>query len=195
MRLPSIIVRQKIRTFAKKFKTTMSEVDLVKQQTITNLKSGNSFVIIETLRKLRDYGDVDYIPVLVDILNDKPNTEITKAIKNIFFDLKDKAAVPVIVKAILDEQNIAARPILVEACWQNGLNYGQHLSSFVKLMVECDFKTSFDAFTVIENMTDTIDCEAGQKQIDFLKDNLQGTTHDKKLLMVELIDIIKQRCA
>lgn len=171
----------------------MNEQNVVKKKNIDNLHSGNVFLVMETLRVLRHSGDCSYIPELVKLHVNTPNSEIKNAVTKIFFDLKEKAAVPYMIDAIKETQNDETLHALIESCWQNGLNFSQHMPVFVDIMVQREFHIAFEAFTVIENMKDRFTPEQGQEQIAILKDNLTSKDHQTQLLMAELIGIIQRR--
>jgi hypothetical protein len=41
---------------------------------------------------------------------------------------------------------------ITTACWENGLDYKNYFPVFVDIVINEDWETGFEAFTVIENM-------------------------------------------
>ena len=157
---------------------------------LKGLQSSDSLKVIETLEELRVSGKISDIPVLLEMLQMSQNPEIKAKITNLFANLKESDAIPLIIEAI---QNLRFAPELKDllaTCWENGLDYSQYLSLFVDLLIDSDFLVAFEAYTVIMNMTSTID----QAKIDFEIDRLEvaskNETEPKRHLFMDVIDFL-----
>jgi hypothetical protein len=117
-----------------------------------NLFSANTETVIATLNTLKEKGNNAYLPLLFDLLNSNPEDEIEQEIIFILYNLKIKDAVPVMVEALQNPKYLPIRKKLTAACWENGLDYKNYLPVFVDLVINEDWETGFEAFTVIENM-------------------------------------------
>ncbi len=74
--------------------------------------------------------------------------------------------------------------------WQNGLDFKNHLPLFADLMIEGDWETAFEAFTVIENMENLpeqkiIDVAAGK-----IREALKSADDQKKYFLTESLSLI-----
>ncbi len=171
----------------------MTENKQFKNRLLEKLYSTNDFEIVQTLNIARDKGGCYLIPAIVNIIKNNKNDEIKNKAITFLNDIKDKNAVDAFVEAIEDEDNKSCLDILVQACWQNGLDFGKHLPVFVRIAVKEKYNTAFDALTVIEQMKPENFQTDIEKQIEFVKYSLTEAKRDKKLLLVELINVLKNR--
>ena len=116
-----------------------------------NLFSAKSEVVLSAIEWVKTKGNKLYIPLLFDLLNSSPGHEIETEIKNLLETIKDKNAVNIFMRAIEDEKYKGIRKTILAACWQNGLDFSTFLPVFVDLVIHEDWKTAFEAFTVIDN--------------------------------------------
>ncbi|MEA3445603.1 MAG: hypothetical protein U9R19_12855 [Bacteroidota bacterium] len=162
------------------------------QNLITKLKSGNQVKLLSALDRLRKIGNAAYLPVVIEALRnsigkDKENHD---AITNFIFDLKDQQSVIPLVDAIESEKNKAILPVLVSACWQNGLDYSEFAHVFINVFVKADFVVSIEAFSVIENMIFNIDNAKKKKMGREIKNVLPEMEEVKKKLASELVNLL-----
>ena len=79
---------------------------------------------------------------------------------------------------------------LVSVCWENGLDFSEHLALFIDLVIEQNFMTSFEAHTVIMNMTGRISQAIADKETTKIKYALLESDESKKQLLHDLLDFI-----
>lgn len=123
----------------------------------TTLETGNNAEILKTIEVLRSEGNETSIPVLVDVLVKNRNEDVKNAIANYLFDLKSERALPSLIRAIQDPDNIEYQQLLVSACWESGLNCSSYLGFFVDLAIIADYMVCLECLTVIENMPGPFD--------------------------------------
>lgn len=116
------------------------------------LFSANNEIVVAAVQKIRSHGNSLYIPILLDLLISNPDNEIEKEILKLLGNIKAKNAVPLLVKALQDPTYKSVQKNILTACWQNGLNYDDYLPFFVDIVINEDWETAFEAFTLIENM-------------------------------------------
>jgi len=157
---------------------------------LKGLQSADILKVIETLEELRISGKVSDIPFLIELLHLTHNPEIKSKILNLFANLKDSDAIPLIIEAIQNQKYAPELKALVSSCWENGLDYSNYLSLFIGLLLESDFPVAFEAYTVITNMTVRIDQAKIDLEIDRLEQAIPDTTDQKKELILEVIDFL-----
>lgn len=157
---------------------------------LKGLQSADSLKVIETLEELRVSGKVSDIPMLIEILHLTQNPEIKLKVAELFANLKESDAIPLIIEAIQNQKYAPELKELVSSCWENGLDYSNYLSLFIDLLIDCDFLIAFEAYTVIVNMTAKIDQAKIDIEIDKLEKALHISTDQKKELMREVIDFL-----
>lgn len=157
---------------------------------LEGLQSADSLKVIETLEELRVSGKVSDIPFLIELLHLTQNPEIKSKITDLFANLKESDAIPLIIEAIQNQKYAPELKELVASCWENGLDYSNYLTLFVDLLIDSEFLVAFEAYTVIVNMTATIDQAKIDIEIDRLEQAMQNATDEKKALMLDVIDFL-----
>ena len=157
---------------------------------IRALRSGNRLAILDTVKELRIHGDVSILPELFDLLVDREDLEVKSEIASLLNDLKDKEAVLLLTEAIANPEYSQVQSTLVSACWQNGLSYGKHISTFVEVISAGDYEAAIEAFTVIEEAIGEIEEEERNRLADQLKSLLNKIDDQKKPLLSELIKVV-----
>lgn len=116
------------------------------------LFSNDTKVVLSALNSLKDKGNKDYLPMLFELLLSIPEAEIQKEILKLLGTIKDKETIPAFVEALEDKKFSAIWKEILTACWQNGLDFSEHMRVFVDLVIEGEWEVAFEAFTVIENL-------------------------------------------
>ena len=98
----------------------------------------------------------------------------------------------IIINAIENKDFADQLPVLVAACWKNGLNYEEYTETFVQVFIEGDFQLAFDAFTVIDNI-EKIKKQDAERCLIKLRNAFDDINDDKKRLITELINIINDK--
>ena len=157
---------------------------------LDGLKSADSLKVIETLEELRVSGKVNDVPFLIEMLHLSESPEIKSKITDLFANLKESDAIPLVVEAIQNQKYAPELKELVASCWENGLDYSNYLTLFVDLLIDSEFLIAFEAYTVIVNMTAKIDQAKIDIEIDRLEQVLKTTTDQKKALILDVIDFL-----
>lgn len=170
--------------------TNEEEKILKEKDQVSRLKSGNVSAIVSTIKEIRRTGKVGILPVIFDLLADEPEESVYNEVLRFLNDLKEKEAVPFLVDAINNPEYKEIRKELVAACWQNNLDYHEHISTFVKVFLEDEYVVSIEAFTVIENSIGLLG-ENEQKAISArAKKSIPSADAGKVPLIEELIRMI-----
>jgi len=158
---------------------------------IASLRSSNKSAIIETLKELRSEGDISVLPELFNLMLIQEDEEVKNEITSLLNDLKDKEAAEVLAEAIANPEYELIQTSLVAACWQNGLSYGKHISTFVNVVISGDYSAAIEAFTVIEEAVGDLNQEERTILVRSLKSKLKKVDEQKKALFVELVKAIE----
>ncbi|BAX78562.1 hypothetical protein [Labilibaculum antarcticum] len=159
---------------------------------ILGLNSTDDKVVLDSINQLRKDGKSEDITLLLDLMISNSGREIQSTIHSFLADLKNQDTDKIIIKAIGDDKYIAIRKILIAICWEASIDFSKYISTFVDLVIESDFEISFEAFTVIENLTEKISEEVKPTEMAKLKDAISGASPEKKGLIHEAIHIIEQ---
>ena len=162
----------------------------IKNNTIDNLQSENPGLVTETLNQLSEAGNSAYVPILIELLHSTDNQEIKKRITRLLAELKHSDAIPLIIDAIQNRQYANELQYLVSACWENGLDYSDHLSTFIDLVIENDFLIAFEAHTVITNMTGKISEAIYENESRKIKDAMLRADDKKREFLQDLLEFL-----
>lgn len=147
----------------------------------------NSIEVIKRLKQFRTDGKPDQLSEIIAMMQGTSEEEVSNVIIQILNDLKDKSAIPYLVKEIEKESNRDIQHHLVSACWQNGLEYSPYFSFFIQIMVEGSYLTALETFSVLEVMDAKIDEQKLDESIAILKNAMPDFEEDKQFLVKELI--------
>lgn len=154
------------------------------------LLSERTVAVLSALNELKERGNVAYLPFIFDILNSGPVPEVEKEILNILGTLKDREAVPVIADALMNPRYYSIRRQLITACWQNGLDYKDYLTLFIDIIIQEEWETGFEAFTVIEHMENYPEQPIINNSVEKINNALPDTSGRKKYLLQEILVLI-----
>ena len=157
---------------------------------LQGLESSDSLKVIETLEELRVSGKVTDIPVLIEMLHLTRNPEIKSKIIDLFANLKESDAIPLIVEAVRNQKYAPELKDLVACCWESGLDYSNYISLFVDLLIESDFRIAFEAYTVIMNNEHQIEQTIIDHQVERLQVAFATTSEMKRQLLLDVIDFL-----
>lgn len=174
----------------KTFAMTEKRLYKTDQTTISNLESADHELVLNTIKKLRESGNSAYLPKLIGLLHESGNNEIKKEIGKLLAELKHRDAIPVLIEAIQNKNYSKNRQLLVSACWENGLDYSNHLSLFVDLVIEGNFMVAFEAYTVIINMSGKIPSDIADKESHKIKRAFPEADENKKQLLHDLLHFL-----
>ncbi len=170
----------------------MTEKKLPKadQAILNKLESQDRAIVLAAIRKLHESGNSAYLPKLIEILSQTDDEEIGKGIRKILSEIKHRDTIPILIEAIQNKDYSGVLQPLISACWENGLDYSNHLSLFIDLVIEGDFMVAFEAHTVIMNMSGKISQDIVDKESNKIKRSLLDADESKKQLLHDILDFL-----
>ena len=174
----------------KKIAMTTEIKKKLNKNTVANLQSTNANLVNATINELSETGNASYVPMLIELLHSTSDNETKHQINKLLGELKHSDAIPMIVDAIRDSHYSDELQGLLEACWQNGLDYSKHLATFIDLVIENEFMIAFEAHTVIMNMTQPIAPAASATEMQKLKEAVLNADENKRSLMFDIIELL-----
>lgn len=157
---------------------------------ISQLQSTIEAKNLETIEKLTSAGRVEYLPYLINLAGTTESDSVRAAIYTLLNQLKDKRAVTYLADAISDKKLNSVRKKLVEACWQNGLNFAPFLPLFIDLLIHETDEIAFEAFTLIENMEYMPGDSVLKAEIQKLQLHIDSAGNTRQYFLREAIQIL-----
>ncbi len=168
----------------------MKEKHTVNKELLAGLQSDAPQLVTDTINKLAESGNSAYIPFLLELMQSTNVPEVKGRIVKLLSELKHSDAIPLMAEAIRDEKYHSDLKELVSSCWENSLDFSEHIILFVDLVINKDFLVAFEAFTVIENLESKIEPAVQEKALEKINNALPSITEDKRPLLEELIILI-----
>lgn len=147
--------------------------------------------MIQAIYEVRNSGSVNILPVLFDLVHKDTDIDVRNEIIKLLSEIKSQHAVPIIAEALKKRDYGDYLNALVAACWQSGLDFSLHLRVFAGLFIQGDYKTSIEAFTVIEESLENASGKEITDCIHFLREAECMVTDDKMPLFLELRKVIE----
>lgn len=162
----------------------------INETIIKKLYSNSATLAISAIEEISQSGNSHYIPMLIDTLNNNTDPYIQKKIHILLCEIKHNDAVNELVKAIENKKYSNIQQTLISACWENGLDYTPYLSTFIKLLINGDYMTAFEAFTVIENSEGTLSEKSMNEHLKQLRSALEKIEDERKHLIHQIIQYL-----
>jgi len=162
---------------------------------IKALNSDNPLILKDTLVNIRENGNNAYIPVLVDLLLKYKETENADIIRSFIADIKSTYLKEVMITALKDKKYESIHKELTSVCWESAVDFGEHISFFVDMIIGGEFNSAFEALTVIENLESKVEVNTIKEDVDKLKSTISTADEARKYLIYETINILEARIA
>lgn len=161
-------------------------------QEITKVLEGeNTQEQIEIIKKVRASGDERLISPMLDLLGRTADNELIATIIQLINDLRDQQAVEALVKAVSERKGGIQYKYVVASCWQNRLDFSNYLDVFIDVLMQENYETSIEAFTVIEESFENVDQEQLKQYHFATKEAFINTAEQKRPLVKELLKSIE----
>lgn len=130
----------------------------------------------------------DSSSALISLLTDPTNKEFKE---DGLILLKKEKAGHLLINAI--KQAKEHQHVLVAACWESEINFSEHLTFFVELVMDNNYLVAIEAMTVIENMEGPFDQNQIKESILKLKEFKKSLSNEKLVLVNDLLDFLNQQ--
>ena len=159
---------------------------------ISALKKSSDEEIMAMLIDLKEQGELLYVKILLEILIENRSELLNKALIEYLSDIKLQDAVTIISDFV--SENYADKDVndIVVVSWQSRLDFSKHLNPYIQILINANYKTAFEAFTVIENSIDSLSADELTQYGSTIKKAVQKSNRDKQLLLLEMISVLEK---
>jgi hypothetical protein len=162
----------------------------INQNLLSGLNSPDENVVAETLQQMRVKGNVNLLPAVFNLFFSRRMENINEELISFINDIKNPEAVPLFMDAVKTFHGNQGYSDLISACWQCGLDFSEYIDQFIELVMEEDYYTSVEAFSVIEENVTNLSSQQRTSRIEFIRSKLELLSPEKKLLLNELISLL-----
>jgi hypothetical protein len=168
----------------------IEEKESAQKRLASALEKGTDEEILSLLIELKEYGNLFYLNTILNLVTGNRSEILKKTLVEFISDIKFQDAAPIIADFI--SENIESSDIirLVTASWQSRLDFSRVLSPYFEILIKGDYKTAFEAFTVIENSIDSLSIDELSGYIDLVKKGIVKADRDKQLLLLEMVSVL-----
>jgi len=118
---------------------------------IADLNGGNETKVEQAVTTIKAKGDASLIPELLMVLATTEDLFAANALSQLLFDLKDQAALNVLIDHLQDPRFENIRVQMLQACWQCGLETWPRLPIFLNIALLGDYMEVLEVLTILEN--------------------------------------------
>jgi hypothetical protein len=124
------------------------DINITKEDELA-LKSNNEILVISSLVKIKNKGDLSHLALVIDAMASTPTDAVKKIASEIFICAKSDELRSILLSSITENRYLQVRKELVSACWECGMDFSSSLPVFAKLMAGNDNVIGLEAYTVI----------------------------------------------
>lgn len=146
--------------------------------------------IAKTLLEIRNEGDFSLVPELLDLFLSSKNHTVTLLLTALLGDIKEPAFKPLLIERLLKTTDEEQRGLLLRICWESPLDFSEYLELFVDLLMEGQYITTLEAYTIISNLSVSIPEQTLQQLISRLSEHRKKT--DNLFLIDESIQALEK---
>lgn len=162
---------------------TKNEFKKIESKILTGLLSASSADRIEAINKMRTEGRADFLPHVFDAWLKSKDEHLLAEIIKLINDIKDKAAILYILKALRDENLSEIHIFLLQSIWQSGADPTEHLEDLINFALQADYLLCFEVLTIIENLPSAPDEELVIHLTSRLHDAINDGRQNRELLL------------
>ena len=155
------------------------------------LQSKNNFQILEAVQEVREQGDVSVIPCMLNAYVLSSDAVVQQALADCLCDIKNPEAASFFIDALSNTQYALARVVILQAIWQSGIDYSKYARVFVDILIQDDFTTAIEAFSVLDTVADTLDSSTRKLFCERLMDASKKIASPHKDLLLQMIEILQ----
>ncbi len=168
-------------------KTNKSSIQTLSQK----LQSNNNTQILEAIKKIRNHGDVSLIPFLLNVYVTNSDSIVQKSVAECLYDIKSPLAAPVFIEALSNKAFTDAQNVILQAIWQSGIDYSKYADSFIHILINSDFETAIEAFSVIDSCAETIDVALRNSFCEILIKASEKALSPHKDLLLQTVEMLQ----
>ena len=165
------------------------------QVLLSGLNSPDEITVAKTLNELRIHGNIDVLPSVFSLFFSKRMESLEDEIISLMNDVKDPEAVPVFMEAVRVYHGKKGYSDLISACWQCGLDFSAYIDKFIEILLEEDYYTSLEAFSVIEENVSNLNSQQRSARLEFIRSKIELLSPEKRLLVNEVLSLLNNLSA
>lgn len=165
---------------------TPKEIKYIKDK----INSDQKDTVLEVIEELRSIGTVEFLNDLIFVLKYSEDEKVKSAIWKFLKDIKEQDAAKYFIEWLQNKDLEDLKYDILSICWQTKLDFSNYMDFYTELLINEDYLSAIEAFTVIENSMDNADGNQKEKCRDKLIEANPEMEDEKRKLSNALIEII-----
>ena len=84
------------------------------------------------------------------------------------------------------------RKDLVSSCWQNRLDFHEHIETFVHIAITERYEIAVESYSVVEDAVPEVNEQLKNRCIQAITDHLSQSSSEKRRLLEAMLDMIQK---
>ena len=158
----------------------------------SELKDSDDAEFEEEINSIREKGDIQMIPDLVEFIKDEDIDTLRRhKIAELLGDITTTYAREILIESIDSLRGKPALAILISSLWQSRLDFTPWLSTFVEIMFDDELYSAIEAITLIENSVEKLDENQKNELRNSIRDRLIACKDEmRKFLILDMLNNI-----
>ena len=158
-----------------------------------DLFSSDEKLVLRSIELTKKYADSTFIEPLLLVYKDG-SASVQEAVDGVLCSLKISDAEEVLVKSLKDDRFQPVQGNILRYLWSSGFEPTSELLSIVQVIINGDYMTTFEGFTLIEQFSIALDDDQLMQSIVELRLKLNeiGTEDDRYTLLKSVHDHLDQ---
>lgn len=158
------------------------------------IASDDNAIIIKALLTVEPTIKPAFLSQILLLIRKDQHPEISDIVKHILGRLQNQDCVVPIIRRISETSDDWELIFILSTCWENGLDFSNHLALLALKVIDCSFEVAVEIMTIIDNLTFLPDNETKNIAINILKNGLSNQSFDKIKINIikQIIEIISE---
>lgn len=166
--------------------------DTKEKTLIQQLKSPKENEVLSAIKSIKTHGTIHSVEPLLICWNKSTSQAIDDEIQNVFSSLKISNSQPIVLEKLSDDAFQKIRQPLLNALWQSGIEYADHIPVLTEIAVKGNYMEVFEVITVIENLEGPFDETSLMDAIWIIKNNKEKVDASAKPMIDELEKLLNK---
>jgi hypothetical protein len=158
---------------------------------LKNLQSDDETVVASAVETIKAKGNSAYIEPLFEVIQTSANAETQRTVKRILADIKPAESVQILMDLAQNPKYKNIPSDIISVCWESGLDFSNHIPTFINWIVNGEYMVAFEAFTVIENIEKALPIADVEDYLKPVFEAIDQAPEDRKVLLEAVVSHLR----
>lgn len=158
---------------------------------LKNLQSDDETVVADAVETIKTKGNSAYIEPLFEVIQSSANADTQRTVKRILADIKPAESVQILMDLAQNPKYANIQSDIICVCWESGLDFSNHIPTFIDWIIKGEYMVAFEAFTVIENMEKALPIADVEVYLKPVFEAIDHASTDRKVLLDAVVSHLR----